>query len=103
MKIYLTEEHTKYGWVEVEVLESSTLSTGELLGHSFLDPWSREEWERLASFNREGRGWHATREAAVAYCEAQRAKRIASLERQLARLRRLDFSRPGNPDRKAGE
>jgi hypothetical protein len=42
-------------------------------------------------FHGEGREWHMTREEAVARAEAMRAKKIASLKKQIAKLEKLVF------------
>lgn len=39
----------------------------------------------------EGRQWHRTREAAVARALEMREAKIASLERQIAKLRKMEF------------
>lgn len=39
----------------------------------------------------EGRDWHRTREAAVARAEEMRAKKIASLKKQLKKLEGMKF------------
>lgn len=39
-----------------------------------------------------GKEWHRTREAAVARAEEMRIAKIASLEKQIARLRKIQFA-----------
>ena len=40
-----------------------------------------------------GNDWHETSDEAVAKAEKMRAAKIASLEKQIAKLRRLDFAK----------
>lgn len=44
-------------------------------------------------FHCEGREWHRTREAAIAKAESMRLVKIASLVKQIERLKKLDFSK----------
>ena len=39
----------------------------------------------------EGKDWHRTKESAIAHAEKMRAKKIASLQRQIAKLEALRF------------
>lgn len=43
------------------------------------------------SYHGEGKEWHRTRESAVKRAEQMRDKKIASLEKQLARIKGLSF------------
>ncbi len=43
-------------------------------------------------FHGEGREWHRTRQAAIARAETMRTEKLASLEKQAAKIRKLDFS-----------
>ncbi|MEL7494169.1 MAG: hypothetical protein AAGJ95_09435 [Cyanobacteria bacterium J06554_11] len=49
------------------------------------------KWGALATFHGEGREWHRTRESALKRAEEMRLRRIASLEKQLDKLRALRF------------
>lgn len=43
-------------------------------------------------YHGEGRDWHRTPEAAHAHAEQMRVKKIASLEKQIAKLKSIKFS-----------
>jgi len=50
-----------------------------------------------AAFHGEGRDWHRTLESALARCEAMRAAKLKSLEKQALKVRALNFERMVKP------
>lgn len=52
--------------------------------------WYKLEGGRSEFYSR-GNNWHRTPEAAIACAEERRAAKIASLERQIERLKKLEF------------
>lgn len=76
---YITKYALTEGILVVEVQESVRAAPGTVLDtRPYRDAYSGDEW-------------HRTREAAIAQAEKMRAKRLASLEKQIAKLKALDF------------
>ena len=42
-------------------------------------------------YHEEGRDWHRTKESAIARAEEMRLKKITSLEKQIDKIKKLDF------------
>lgn len=83
----MTEKFTAY--ITKYALTEGIISVEVTLGH--FPGVVREVGEARWVYTYAGADWHRTREAAVASAEKMRAKRIASLEKQIAKLKALDF------------
>jgi hypothetical protein len=59
--------------------------------HDRGDGYARNVKDRSFDIQKIGRDVHETREEAVKAAEAMRSKKIASLEKQIAKLRKMEF------------
>jgi len=76
MKVFITKYALTKGIVEAEGVADSPFMRTQIDGHTQYWPASR---------------WHEDRSDAVAAANAMKHAKIASLEKQLARLRKLEF------------
>ena len=47
----------------------------------------------LEMYHKEGRDWHRAKESAIAKAEKMRQKKITSLEKQIDKIKKLDFEK----------
>lgn len=79
MKVFVTKYALSNGIEEVEVVETCVPGLLQNVNHSHLH------------YHTEGKDWHRTMEAAVKKADAMRAKKIASLKKQIAKLENTEF------------
>lgn len=84
MKVWITKYALTLGLFEANVEERAggevRLTDYLPSAHGFL-------------FHGEGREWHRTLESALARCEVMRDAKLKSLEKQAAKVRKLDFAK----------
>lgn len=88
MKVWITKYALTRGVFEAEVEERESgmvkLVGPRPIGHGIC-------------FHAENRDWHRTFESALKRCEVMRAAKLKSLEKQVAKIRALDFARMAKP------
>lgn len=82
MRVWITKYATTKGICEVE---ANATSFGGMLKYTI----GGGSFTRY--LHKEGRDYELTREAAIISADRMRAKKIASLEKQIAKLRRMKF------------
>lgn len=80
MKVFITKHALTAGIKEVEV--EPFQDTGMVI-------WKEGGWSQSA--HGEGRNWHRTIESAINKACDMRIRKIASLEKQIEKLRKLEF------------
>lgn len=81
-KVWITRYALTNGIYEIDVEPPSAGSAGMIVDRS-------NGYEQ--PFHGEGKDWHRTKMSAVSQARAMRKKKIASLEKTIARLERLTF------------
>jgi len=84
MKVWIT----KYALSKGILVEEVELTTHEMVSVVKTEP---KDYGPTVYFHGKGRDWHETYEDAKTKAETMRTKKIASLERQISRLKRLLF------------